>query len=87
MAHLGGFNEGIHWIENSNRTIGRGIDDDGVVHTQNTTLSPSIKAMDVHCAPHSLEDAAQTVKVKLHYAYKVRNIGRVRPRLRFCVLC
>ena len=28
-----------------------------------------------------------TVKVKLHYAYKVRNIGRVRPRLRFCVLC
>ena len=27
------------------------------------------------------------VKVKLHYAYKVRNIGRVRPRLRFCVLC
>ena len=27
------------------------------------------------------------LKVKLHYAYKVRNIGRVRPRLRFCVLC
>ena len=27
------------------------------------------------------------VKVKLHYAYKVRNIGRVRPRLRFCELC
>ena len=27
------------------------------------------------------------IKVKLHYAYKVRNIGRVRPRLRFCVLC
>ena len=23
------------------------------------------------------------LKVKLHYAYKVRNIGRVRPRLRF----
>ena len=29
----------------------------------------------------------ETVKVKLHYAYKVRNIGRVRPSLRFCVLC
>ena len=26
-------------------------------------------------------------KEDLHYAYKVRNIGRVRPRLRFCVLC
>ena len=26
-----------------------------------------------------------TVKVKLHYAYKVRNIGRVRPILRYCV--
>ena len=24
-----------------------------------------------------------TVKVKVHYAHKVRNIGRVRPRLRF----
>ena len=31
--------------------------------------------------------AHSTVKVKLHYAYKVRNIGRVCPRLRFCVLC
>ena len=27
------------------------------------------------------------LKVKLHHAYKVRNIGRVRPRLRFCGLC
>ena len=27
-----------------------------------------------------------SIKVKLHYAYKVRNIGRVCPRLRFCVL-
>ena len=27
------------------------------------------------------------LKVKLHYAYKVRNIGRFLPRLRFCVLC
>ena len=27
-----------------------------------------------------------TVKVKLHYAYKVRNIGRVRPILRYCVV-
>ena len=24
-----------------------------------------------------------SIKVKLHYAYKVRNIGRVRPGLRF----
>ena len=32
-------------------------------------------------------NAAPAIKVKLHYAYKVRNIGRVRPRLRFCVLC
>ena len=28
-----------------------------------------------------------SIKVKLYYAYKVRNIGRVRPRLRFCALC
>ena len=26
------------------------------------------------------------IKVKLHYAYKVFNIGRVRPRLRFFLL-
>ena len=26
------------------------------------------------------------LKVWLHYAYKVRNLGRVRPRLRFCVV-
>ena len=26
------------------------------------------------------------VKVKLHYAYKVRNIGRVRPKLRCCAV-
>ena len=32
-------------------------------------------------------DGCFSLKVKLHYAYKVRNIGRVRPRLRFCVLC
>ena len=31
--------------------------------------------------------SALCVKVKLHYAYKVRNIGRVRPRLRCSVLC
>ena len=33
------------------------------------------------------QTAGSTPKVKLHYAYKVRNIGRVRPRLRFCALC
>ena len=27
-----------------------------------------------------------SLKVKLHYAYKVRNIGRVRPILRYCVV-
>ena len=38
--------------------------------------------------PHAqLMTLESGVKVKLHYAYKVRNIGRVRPRLRFCVLC
>ena len=26
------------------------------------------------------------IKVKLHYAYKVRNIGRVRPKLRCCAV-
>ena len=26
------------------------------------------------------------LKVKVHYAYKVRNIGRVRPILRYCVV-
>ena len=31
--------------------------------------------------------SAEKVKAKLYYAYKVRNIGRVRPRLRLCVLC
>ena len=33
------------------------------------------------------ESSKCTIKVKLHYAYKVRNIGRVRPKLRFSVLC
>ena len=31
-------------------------------------------------------DSADGIKVKLHYACKLRNIGRVHPRLRFCVL-
>ena len=28
----------------------------------------------------------ERVKVWLHYAYKVRNLGRVRPKLRFYVV-
>ena len=30
--------------------------------------------------------AVGPLKVKLHYAYKVRNIGRVRAILRYCVV-
>ena len=40
----------------------------------------------VHWLESYFEDRTQTVKVKLHYAYKVRNTGRVRPILRYCVV-
>ena len=35
----------------------------------------------------ALFEKKHRIKVKLHYACKVRNIGRVCPRLRFCALC
>ena len=40
----------------------------------------------VFCYSFCARHGTRGVKVKLHYAYKVRNIGRVRPRLRCCAV-
>ena len=64
-------------------STGLSTDAPSVIALSAEKLRPNTAAIAQRCtAGHT-----GAVKVKLHYTYEVRNIGRVRPRLRFCVLC